>query len=405
MQAALRLFPQDLLVAAPDVLPFGMARLATELFRGRPYEPLESALLARLVRNPFDAGALHDLATLIQLVGYEEHGLNVLGKALALSRTFRLNAPEGSLDPIRLLMFVVPGNFMANMPVAFLLEGRPVQLDLVYVVPGEPIPDQLPEHDVAIVGIAESDAVRGLLLALAVRLAHSPKPVLNRPSRIGLTARDVLPDTLGQIEGVVVPQVLRLSRDSLFAGDSPGSGYPIVVRPCGSHAGQGFEKICDAAELATYLDTRTESEFFVSPFVDYASRDGQYRKYRVTAIGGRFLPCHVAISSHWMVHYLNAGMAESAAKRDEEAAAIANFDQEFGRRHARALVAIAQALDLDYFSIDCAETQDGQLVLFEAGTAMIVHQMEVHELYPYRKPAIDAISDGFVDLLRTAQQR
>lgn len=402
MQAALRLFPQDLNVAAPDVLPFGMATLATELFRGRPYEPLEMALLTRLTRNPLDAGALHDLSTLIQLVGYEEHGLNVLGKALALSRMYRLASPQSSAEPIRLLMFVVPGNFMANMPVAFLLEGRPVQLDLVYVVPGEPIPDVLPEHDVAIVGIAESDAMRGLLLELGVRLARSSKPVLNRPDRIGLTARDVLPEILGDIEGVLVPQVLRLPRQALFASELPASGYPIVVRPCGSHAGQGFEKICDAAELAAYLENRPESDFFASPFVDYASRDGQYRKYRVTAIAGRFLPCHVAISSHWMVHYLNAGMAESAEKREEEAFAIANFEQEFGRRHARALRAISQALDLDYFSIDCAETQDGQLVLFEAGTAMIVHQMEAQDLYPYRKPAIDAISEGFVELLRTA---
>lgn len=95
-------------------------------------------------------------------------------------------------------------------------------------------------------------------------------------------------------------------------------------------------------------------------------------------------------------------MAESAGKRAEEAEAIATFDTGFGLRHGPALAAIAQALDLDYFSIDCAEMQDGRLVVFEAGTAMIVHQMEAPELYPYRKPAIDAICDAFYGLLTRA---
>lgn len=402
MHAALRSVPQQFLQAfpEPDVLPFGMARLATELFRGQPFEPLEAALISRLGLNPFDAGALHDLATLIQLVGHEAPGLQVLYKALSLSRMFRLYAPQGADAPVRLLMFAVPGNFMANMPVEFLLMNRPVQLDVVYLVPGQPFPDRLPEHDVVLVGIAESDTTRAVLMELGVRLTVWPKPVLNHPHRIGLAARDVLPDTIGRIDGVLIPPVQRLSRETLMDDALQSRTYPMVVRPCGSHAGQGLEKIDDPAALMAYLATRPETQFFASPFIDYRSADGQFRKYRLSAVGGRFYPCHVAISSNWMVHYLNAGMAESTTKREEEARAIANFDTEFGQRHGPALAAIAQALDLDYFSIDCAEMQDGRLLVFEAGTAMIVHQMEAPELYPYRKPAIDAICDGFLDLLR-----
>ncbi|MDX2204370.1 MAG: hypothetical protein NW223_16585 [Hyphomicrobiaceae bacterium] len=400
MRAALRILPHLPPLPEPDVLPFGLARLATELFRGHPVQPLEAALIGRLRERPLDAGALHDLATLIQLVGQEARGLEVQAKALTLSRMYRVAAPEGTQDPLRLLMFAVPGNFMANMPVEFLLADRPVQLDIVYLIPDWPFPDALPEHDAVLVGIAEGDATRGVMLELGVRLAVWPKPVLNHPRSISLTARDVLSEMLADIDGVLAPPVRRLSRETLVEAGLRADAYPAVVRPCGSHAGQGLARIDDAAGLGAYLDSRPEAQFFVSPFIDYRSADGVFRKWRVSAVGDRFLPCHVAISSHWMVHYLNAGMAESAEKRAEEAASIAAFSEGFGRRHGPALEAIAKAVGLDYFSIDCAETADGRLVVFEAGTAMIVHQMEPPEIYPYRKPAIDAICDGFVDLVR-----
>ena len=76
----------------------------------------------------------------------------------------------------------------------------------------------------------------------------------------------------------------------------------------------------------------------------------------------------MAISSNWMVHYLNAGMTESAEKRAEEAQAMATFDAGFARRHAAAFEALHERLGFDYYSIDCAETRDGRLLVFEADT-------------------------------------
>ena len=114
---------------------------------------------------------------------------------------------------------------------------------------------------------------------------------------------------------------------------------------------------------------------------------------------------HLAVSSHWMVHYLNADMHESAAKRAEEAHAFATFDQGFARRHEAALAALHQRLGLDYCVIDCGETQDGQLLLFEADTAMIVHAMDSIELYPYKRPQMLRIFQAFQALLDRRAQR
>src|ERR1019366_2318631 len=65
--------------------------------------------------------------------------------------------------------------------------------------------------------------------------------------------------------------------------------------------------------------------------------------------------CHMAIPQHWMIHYLNAGMRNDAAKRAEEARFMANFDSDFGVRHAAAFRTIADRSGLEYLPIDCGD--------------------------------------------------
>ncbi len=111
---------------------------------------------------------------------------------------------------------------------------------------------------------------------------------------------------------------------------------------------------------------------------------------------------HLAVGDHWMVHYLNAGMAESPAKRAIEAEAMATFDETFARRHADAFAAMHERLRLEYFAIDCAETADGALFIFEADVAMIVHDLDPEALYPYKKPQMRKVFDAFEAMLRAA---
>ena len=100
-----------------------------------------------------------------------------------------------------------------------------------------------------------------------------------------------------------------------------------------------------------------------------------------------------------MVHYLNAGMDLDAAKRAEEAAMMATFEQGFAARHAAAFAALHAAFGLDYFAIDCAEDRDGALLLFEADTAMIVHDMDPPDLYLYKPPAMAKLFAAFQALI------
>ena len=101
-----------------------------------------------------------------------------------------------------------------------------------------------------------------------------------------------------------------------------------------------------------------------------------------------------------MVHYLNAGMTESADKRAEEAYAMATFDTGFARRHAAAFDALHERLGFDYYSIDCAETRDGRLLVFEADTAAIIHMMYPPDLFPYKQPQMRKVFAAFEAMLR-----
>ncbi len=135
-------------------------------------------------------------------------------------------------------------------------------------------------------------------------------------------------------------------------------------------------KIDDREALANYLGERQEQDFFISRFVDYSDGDGLFRKCRIVFVDGRPYACHMAIADRWDIWYLNAGMPHSAGKRLEEETFMRTFDIGFARRHASALLGLAERIGLDYFIVDCAETRDGSLLVFEADNTAIVHDMD-----------------------------
>jgi hypothetical protein len=221
--------------------------------------------------------------------------------------------------------------------------------------------------------------------------------------------RDKLHRLLNGIEGLEIPATVAVARGNLslvaqgletFDVLTPDLSFPLIVRPRGSHAGVGLAKIDDVAALAGYLRERDEQEFFVSRFVDYSSADGQFRKYRIAFVDGQPFACHMAIADRWDIWYLNAGMLENTMKRLEEETFMRAFDIGFGRRHRSALLQLAARLSLDYFTIDCAETKDGSLLIFEADNTAVVHNMDMPEIFPYKPPQMHKVFDAFLAMLQ-----
>jgi hypothetical protein len=383
----------------------GLAGYARLVFAGGDVQRAWDEAMRRAGESAPDAGALLDLSTLLQLTGQRDEGLALQADALARQRHYRRVVGTG-IGP-RLLVLAAAGDLMANTPIDFLLGGWSGVVDTLYLAPGEPIPEDVPDHDIALLAIGESDANAALLRSLEGAVAAWPRPTLNgAPASVLALARDRAPALLAGAPGLDAPPSTRLGREALagltaggLADLLPGRSFPILVRPVGSHAGAGLEKLQAADAIAPYLAERPETLFYLTPFVDYRSPDGRYRKLRVALIDGRPFIAHLAVSDHWMVHYLNAGMAEDGAKRAEEAGMMASFENDFAARHAEAFQALHASLRLDYVAIDCAEARDGRLLVFEADTAMILHDMDPPDLFPYKPAAMRRLFKAFQALV------
>jgi hypothetical protein len=390
----------------------GLAFLGRLVFEGDRLGGVWNDLIARLNADAADAGAMLDLSTLLQMRGEREGGLKLQASALAKSRCYRTT--HGTGQALRILAFMAPGDLMTNTPLDFLLEDSDVELTTWYLDGAVPSPDLLPEHDIAFLAISQADDGSAALARLGGAFDAWPRPVVNGfPDRIAALTRDGVAETFAGHPLIVCPATRRVERpalDAIACGDQapaalhPDLAWPVIVRPIGSHAGKGLEKIDDAAALGAYLAGHTAQAFFVAAFFDYAGADGLYRKLRVVFVTGRAYVAHMAVSERWMVHYLNADMGRPQ-NRAEEAAMMAGFDKGFAARHAEAFAALTGAFGLDYVGIDCAETLDGRLVVFEADVAMIVHAMDSAELYPYKKPAMAQLFAGFVSALGALVQR
>jgi hypothetical protein len=390
----------------------GLAALSRLAFHGGDLQPVFAALLARTQADPSDAASWMDIATLLLLSGDRPNGLAVQAQALSIRAIYqRAGAPGG----LRVLAIMAPGDTMANTPLDFLLEGSGASLISLYAGPGGQLPGHVPDHDVAFLAVGESEDNRPLLLGLKARLRRWPRPLLNAdPARIAALTRDGVCALLAGARDIFAPAAHRLDREAMERigrGDIPfdhvltGGYFPIIVRPIGSHAGTGLQKLVSASEFIPYLATQTGDRFYVSPFIDYSNDDGLFRKQRIALIEGRPYVCHLAVSPRWMVHYLNAEMLDNAHNRAEEAQFMADFDDDFARRHAAAFADLHTRIGLDYFAIDCAETRDGKLLLFEADVAMIVHAMDSPDLFPYKPPQMAKVFAAFLAMLRRAAAR
>lgn len=385
----------------------GFAQLTRQAFEGVDLHPLRDQLLARIAAGTALAGEALDLSLITQLLGDKDQGLAIQSEVLAFHQLFR--TPSAAPKPgLRVLALAADIDMGGNTPIDFLLEGSDIELLTLYVVKGVGLLEILPEHDVAIVVASDSEECREALALIEKAAPHWPRPLLNRPDRIGNLDRDKLHRLLAGVPGLDIPatihatraQLLDLSREQIACRDVADElRFPMIARPRGSHAGVGLAKLDDAAALAAYLSERDEQDFFVARFVDYVNADGLYRKYRLAMVDGKPYACHMAIADRWDIWYLNAYMAFSEEKRAEEAVFMREFDNAFAARHRSALDEMSRRVGLDYFIVDCAENQDNELLVFEADNTAVVHNMDSPDVFPYKPPQMRKIFAAFSAML------
>jgi hypothetical protein len=308
--------------------------------------------------------------------------------------TFITGMCLGGEPAARLLLLCCHGT--GNVPMRHLFDRRLFHKVIVALEPqheGEQaeqaaeLASRLPPYDICFNGVGDADLSADFLDDVRDLSAALTCPVLNPIDRIARTRRDRVPDLLAGIPGLIAPKVRRVSREALMRlAAMPGDlAFPLLLRPAGDHGGDALLRLADAAELARQAAGAMHSAYYLTDFVDYASADGWYRKYRLVYVDRAVFPYHLAIARDWKLHYWRSAeeMSRSDWMRAEEEAFLADWRKVFGAA-AQAVEEIGRRMDLDYAGLDCGLMPDGRLVLFEANAQMLVHLTEPVELFPYK---------------------
>src|SRR5579864_1729470 len=355
--------------------------------------------------DPDDADSRYWIGGIKQAVGDIGAAEAAYALATQIRPLVRRQAIKSPPD-FRLLALYAP--FNGNIPIQYLFKDATYDIEtLAFFGPGEPDSSSLGDIDVVFNLISDADQAKPMLPP-AARLAEKlGKPVVNAPGKILRTTRDAVAGLLTGIPACRVPRTVRIGAGADVSVAALEAlvpfMFPVLARPAGTHGGDDFEKIENRDELARFLAGRPKDDRYVIEYIDYASSDGHFRKYRFIFIGEEILPYHLAIGNDWKVHHVSTDMANQPWMQQEEAAFLANPAAIFNAAHDRALRVVRERFGLDYLGVDCGLDPDGHLVIFEVNASMLVHDDNAE--FPYKGPFVRAIRTAFDAMLRNRAGR
>jgi tetratricopeptide (TPR) repeat protein len=342
------------------------------------------------------AVASQTLAALLEARGEPEAARALLDIAYRRQSLFAQPAPDARLT-VLVLATVSPGNVPYTVLMPRRLYSRLVWYMEYAQAADTPAPDR---YGLVFNTIGDADLAEPSAAAVAGFLKGCPKPLLNDPGRVMHTRRDRTPGLLGGLEDVAVPRTVRLEAAALKArglaalAREHGFAGPMLVRPAGSHGGQGLQRAADPQALAA-IALADGLDHYLTQYVDYRSRDGLYRKYRILFVDRQPYPYHLAISESWLVHHESSGMTGFAERRAEEAAFLDDPEAAIGARGMAAIRRVGRALDLDYCGVDFSVLPDGRLLIFEANATMLAHKEDPAGPFAHKNPHVERIAEAF----------
>jgi tetratricopeptide (TPR) repeat protein len=296
------------------------------------------------------------------------------------------------------LCVITPGT--ANIPYDYLIGRGAYDAHMLWYLPGGEydLAALRANTDVVVNLLSDADNGRAILPHVGAFVESLGKPVINHPDLIARTDRAAMARLAATIPGCRTARIMGIDANSLIGGYWPDVFTPpFLVRVAGRHNGDDFEKIETREDLRTFAARHPGAEFYLMDYIDVRSPDGYYRKYRFFGIDGEILPYHLAIASHWKVHHWRTDMATTPWMKEEEAAFLETPGAVFGERQTAALRALMQATGLNYVGVDCALDESGNVVVFEANAAMLVHGNNT--TFPYKDKPVRRIKDSFDAML------
>jgi len=374
--------------------------LGTACRHGNRLAEAEAAGRRAIALAPDDLEALIQLATTLERAGDAE-GAAELFAEVARRRGAVVEPCLGGPAEARVLILCARGG--ANVPTNYLFDRQRFETIALNLPPPSATTEAeleatiaaLPESDIIFSAVGDGQTDDPFLRQAAALTARLGLPTLNPPERIPPTCRDALPDLLAGIPALTTPATRRLCRAELVAMAANGTiGHPLLVRPLNSHGGHDLAKIATAADLDAYLCHAPFEAFFVTDFVNFASADGYWRKYRFIFVDRQVFPYHLAIHTDWLIHYYRADMGREAWMKREEEAFLTDHRAAFPGALAEAVAEAARRLDLDYGGMDCGLTPDGRVLVFEANACMLLHLHDSAEDFPYKHRLVPRITEA-----------
>ncbi|GAC1651712.1 MAG: hypothetical protein NVS9B12_00320 [Vulcanimicrobiaceae bacterium] len=368
------------------------AALGNLLGRGGDLEGALDEYARAVVLAPQNAGVRLGYAERLRLSGENRRAREQFAVAMELERTF--HEPPSAQEELRLIVLCAPDFWENNVLVDLLVDREHVHVTKHFVGQRNA---PVPQGHTVFCAIADPLNAAALEAAGDV-VAALPAVPLNNPGRLSRTSRTFLFENAPPHPQLIVPQCVATNTAELDV-NAPPVHFPLLIRPADSHRGLGLGLVANAEELLAYVRVTPSSDVVLSNYVDYASPDSYYRKYRFIFIEGRPYPYHLAISSQWMVHYFSAPMENHQWMREEEARFLTAPLEAFGDGRGDALGVIAETIELDYFGLDCAIVGESVLV-FEANANMLVQNFYDKRLFAYKEPAFDRIRAAFNAMIR-----
>lgn len=341
------------------------------------------------------------LATSLERSGRHDAAERAWRKAFP-SGSIEISPYRGAVEPVRVLL--LSSACGGNIPIKHLLDDRVFE---VATLIAESYPDAtaLPPHGVVLNAIGEADRCARALAIVEGALAQAEMEVVNHPTAVRETGRVANARRLASIPGVVTPSIVRVEKRQLTAADGPaliaalGFDWPLLLRSPGYHTGEHFTFVEDAAHVSRTAESLPGPDLLAIGYVDTRRDDGNWCKYRVMFVAGKPYPLHLAISTHWKVHYFSAAMADRPDYRAEERAFLEDMAGALGPDAMLALERIADALGLDYGGVDFAFDRQGRVVVFEANATMVINPPDADERWDYRRAALDHVAGAVRSML------
>lgn len=233
--------------------------------------------------------------------------------------------------------------------------------------------------------------------------------VINHPDAVRRSTRDQVAKRLAGTPGLLTPRAIRLRGAKPAHAqkliEQAGMSFPIIVRRVGTHTGRIVGLFGSAAEATAALDG--DGEYIATEFVDFASADGFYRKYRCFFIGKHLIFRHMLASDHWNVHAKDRTrvMMERPELLEEEEALFARTDGALPSGVHDTLRDVRDRMGLDYFGMDFGLMQDGRVLLFEANATMNFFPFLPDPRFDYVKRCEEPARQAFRDLLDLPAER